>query len=237
MRVLFVIGVAACGNDAGIAAIDAAGVGGPPGSPRVTVHGPRANESFYPSQSATITWTATDEDTMFPCDVSVLGGASIATAVATTSGAMTSTSWSIGAAAPGMYQIQVTCKDSGGLVGSGLSGTFRVSAPPQMVAYSTIQALWNRSCNSSQCHDAVMPQEGLDLTSSASYAELVNKASAQCPSTKLVEPGMPERSYLVVKLQGSGACLIGSRMPKPPAMMTAAEIQQVRDWIFNGAIN
>ena len=234
---LLFIALAACGNDTGIAAIDAAGVGGPPGSPRVTVHGPRATESFYPSQTATIAWTATDEDAMFPCDVSVFGGASIATAVPTTSGVMTSSSWSINSATPGTYQIQVTCKDSGGLVGSGLSGTFGVSAPPQMVAYSTIQALWNRSCNSSQCHDAVMPQEGLDLTSSASYAELVDKASAQCPSTKLVEPGMPERSYLVAKLQGSGACFMGSRMPKPPAMMTAAEIQQVRDWIFNGATN
>ena len=234
MRYLIAL-LAACGNDVGLHAVDAAGVGGPPGSPAVVVHGPRFNESFYPTQTMTIAWTATDDDTpSFPCDVSVFGGAAIATAVATTSGTKMSTPWSISAAA-GTYQIQVQCTDAGGLVGSGVSGAFRISAPAQQVAYSQVQALWTRSCTSSQCHDATMPAEALALTASESYGELVGRASTQCPSTKLVEPGAPERSYLVKKLQGSGECFIGSRMPKPPDAFSEAEIQLVRDWIFNGA--
>lgn len=235
MRYLVAL-LAACGNDVGTPAIDAAGVGGPPGSPRIVVSGPRINESFYPTQTATITWTATDDDsTTFPCDVSVLGGAMIANDVATTSAAQASVPWSIGGLAPGSYQIQVQCTDAGGLTGSGLSGQFRISAPPQQVAYSQVQALWTRSCTSNQCHDASMPSQGLDLTPAASHGELVGKSGMDCPSYLLVEPGAPERSYLVMKLQGSGACFVGSRMPKPPESFTAAEIQLVRDWIFNGA--
>ena len=57
----FGVVVAGCGNDAGLAAVDAAGVGGPPGSPSVTVTAPRVSESLYPSQTATVTWTATDD--------------------------------------------------------------------------------------------------------------------------------------------------------------------------------
>ena len=86
-----------------------------------------------------------------------------------------------------------------------------------------------------ECHDATLPAEDLALTAAESYGALVGQASSQCPSTKLVEPGAPEASYLVKKLQGSGECFIGSRMPKPPETFSDAEIQLVRDWIFNGA--
>lgn len=66
--------------------------------------GPRLNESFYPTQTATTTWVATDDDSpSVTCDVAALSGESsipIASDVATTSGAMTSTAWMIFNGAP-----------------------------------------------------------------------------------------------------------------------------------------
>lgn len=239
LPIVSIVAVVGCGNDVGRDAVDAAGVGGPPGSPMIVISGPRHNESFYPAQSMTIVWTATDDDTpSFPCDVALRGGLSIASAVPTTSGTMTSTSWAVAGVPAGTYQIQVTCTEHSGLVGSGVSPAFSISAPPQVVAYSEIQSLLNRSCVAGQCHDAIMSQAGLDLTASASYGELVNNPSGSCTSYQLVEPTRPDRSYLVAKLVGSngGACFVGSRMPKAPEpALTAAEVQLVRDWIFNGA--
>ena len=58
LRLAIAVAVIGCGNDIGLPSIDAAGVGGPPGSPMVLVSGPRLDESFYPTQTATITWVA-----------------------------------------------------------------------------------------------------------------------------------------------------------------------------------
>ncbi len=229
-----------CGSDIGLSGIDAAGVGGPPGSPSVVVMGPRLNESFYPTQTATVTWVATDDDTpSFTCDVAALLGTSsipIASAVATTSATMTSTPWALSSAAVGTYRIQLSCTDKNNLTGLGLSAMFTVSAPPQAVDYATqVQPIWTASCTGMACHDATQSAEGLNLTAAASRVELINVTSGQCGAYKLVEPGFPERSYLVMKLQGSGPCLIGTKMPKAAQSLPANQIQLVRDWIFNGA--
>ena len=102
----------------------------------MTVSGPRANESFYPTQTIEIGWTAIDDDSaQIRCSVSAIGTAMIAVAsdVATTSGVAASTPWAIEGAAPGSYRIQVSCTDENGLTGVGISPTFHVSAPPQQV--------------------------------------------------------------------------------------------------------
>lgn len=246
MRTLFALAVTVvgCGNDVGLTPVDAAGVGGPPGSPGVTVMGPRLNEAFYPTQTATVTWVAIDDDSpSFTCDLAALAGTTsipipIASAVATSSGAMTSAPWAISGAAAGTYRVQVACTDANNLTGVGLSAMFTVSAPPQAVSYATqVQPIWTSTCTGNACHDAMVPAEGLNLTAAASYAELVGKPSSQCGAYQLVEPGAPERSYLVMKLQGSGPCLIGTRMPKAMTALTSDRLQLVRDWIFNGAPN
>jgi hypothetical protein len=146
--------------------------------------------------------------------------------------------WTLSGVAAGTYRARVACTDKNNLTGVGLGATFTVSAPPQDVHYATqLQPIWTATCTGSACHDATQPQSGLNLTASASFAELVNVASGDCPSEKLVEPGHPERSYLVQKLQGSGSCFIGTRMPKAAPALSTAQIQLVRDWIVNGAPN
>ena len=49
--------------------------------------------------------------------------------------------------------------------------------------------------------------------------------------------GQPDQSYLVWKLQGSGGCYSGSRMPKGASALSASNLQLIRDWIANGAPN
>ena len=203
--------------------------------------GPRLNESFYPTQTATITYVGTDEDSpSCTCDVDALLGTSvipIAMDLATSSAATTTTPWAINGAAPGSYRIRVSCTDANNLTGVGLSATFNVSAPPQQVDYATqIQPIWNANCTGMACHDATQSAEGLNLTAAASRAELIGVASSQCSANKRVDPGFPERSYVVIKLQGGGGtCIVGTKMPKATMGLPAAQIQLVRDWIYNGA--
>ena len=242
MRLIaLLMAVGACGNDVGRGEPDAAGVGGPPGSPVVTISTPRMNESFYPSQSVTAMWSAVDDDTpTITCDVSAVTGTSsiaIATPMAASGTAMSST-WSISGAAAGAYRIRVACTDANNLTGVGLSPQFFVSAPPQNVSFATqIQPLLTANCTGNACHDAMVPAEGLNLTAAASYGELVNKPSGQCSAYKLVEPTAPERSYVVMKLSAGGPCFIGTRMPKAAMALSSTQIQLVRDWIYNGAPN
>jgi hypothetical protein len=202
--------------------------------------GPRLNESFYPSQTATVTWVATDDDSpSFTCDVAALAGTTaipIAGDVASTSASAASTPWTLSGVTAGTYRVQVACTDNNNLTGLGLSAMFTISAAPQTVDYATqLQPIWTASCTGNACHDATQPAEGLNLTAAASRTELINVTSGQCGAYKLVEPGKPEGSYLVMKLQGSGPCLIGTRMPKATQSLPANQIQLVRDWIFNGA--
>jgi hypothetical protein len=241
MRRLLLV-LAACGNDrAPLADVDASLIDAPPpGTPIVMVTAPRAGEAFYMTQTVQVQWVAEDDGPTMSCDVSAsAGGSPIAIGtVAATSGQLASAQWSLTSVTPSpSYQVQVSCSDTTSLVGAGLSGTFAVTDPPQQVSFaSQLQPIFAR-CTSAACHDASFPQASLNLTPGNAYAALVGIASEECPATQLVSPSAPTDSYLVHKLQGSGPCFVGSKMPKPPSTISTAEIQLVRDWIANGAPN
>jgi hypothetical protein len=99
-----------------------------------------------------------------------------------------------------------------------------------------VQPLFQQSCVGGFCHDAVAPAKGLQLTgASASYLDMVDVFANQCPSTKLVDPGSPDTSYLMWKLEGTGPCFVGRRMPRGGAAFTSAKMSIVRAWIAQGA--
>ncbi len=83
------------------------------------------------------------------------------------------------------------------------------------------------------CHNgagAVLPGV-MDLSSeAASLAALVNAASIQDPAIDRVEPGQPDNSYLVHKIDGTAA----SQMP-PAGPLLQEEIDAIRQWILAGA--
>lgn len=55
-----------------------------------------------------------------------------------------------------------------------------------------------------------------------------------CGQLQIIEPGRPERSYLIDKLLGRDRCG-GSRMPLDRPAFSADEVQVVADWICLGA--
>jgi hypothetical protein len=75
---------------------------------------------------------------------------------------------------------------------------------------------------------------GLDLTSiSASFVGLVNVPASQNGALDRVEPGDPDNSYLIRKLEGTAA--VGNRMPLFGTPLDQDAIDAVREWVAGGA--
>jgi hypothetical protein len=84
------------------------------------------------------------------------------------------------------------------------------------------------------CHVGAGAPQGLRLDVGNSYALLVNVASAEVPGLLRVNPGNPDLSYLVQKIEGSAA--VGVRMPaNGPPYLPQDRIDLVRSWIAAGA--
>jgi hypothetical protein len=111
-------------------------------------------------------------------------------------------------------------------------------APPTVTFAQIQDTIFTPSCAVAGCHDAASATGNLVLTAGSSYAQLVNVQ----PSTPLaaqagllrVDPGHPDNSFLLVKLQGP-ALGEGSQMPLIGGPLPADQIQLVRDWILEGA--
>ncbi len=97
-----------------------------------------------------------------------------------------------------------------------------------------IEPMLVAGCTSMGCHGFPMPKEDLDLRVGAGYGDLVGVPAMQCNGRLRVEPGNPDESYLLDKLLGVDLCM-GTRMPKDPPPLTAAELDLVSRWICQGA--
>ena len=95
-------------------------------------------------------------------------------------------------------------------------------------------AIFNASCALGGCHDATA-SSGLDLRQGNAYNNLINVNSLQDPTIKRVVPTDATNSYLVIKIEGRQA--IGSRMPLNRSALSNAKIQNIKNWINNGADN
>ena len=82
------------------------------------------------------------------------------------------------------------------------------------------------------CHGGAAPSAGLNLEAASSYASLVGIASSQDGAQQLVNPGNPNASYLISKLEGTAAT--GNVMP-PSGGIPQPDIDMVRQWITDGA--
>lgn len=214
-------------------------------APTVAVTTPNGGESYYDNQPVTIAWLGGDpDDATLTYNVSAVGATTTAIQTITAPVGPAQVTWTPPrVTALTSFRIEVTAHDgaSPSLSATDRSdATFAISPPPQAVSFATqIQPIFNATCQGAQCHDASQPASGLNLTAGAAYAALVGVASTEAPCTayKRVAPGQPDQSYLIFKLQGSGACLSGSRMPKAMPALSPAQLQLFRDWIANGAPN
>ena len=85
------------------------------------------------------------------------------------------------------------------------------------------------SCGFSTCH-ALPGAAGFGVDGETLAEELIDQPAFQDPTVPLVDPGNPDGSYLLMKLEGA-AGIDGDPMPPPDGGMDAARVQLVRDWI------
>jgi hypothetical protein len=97
-----------------------------------------------------------------------------------------------------------------------------------------VQPIFTASCAVAACHSGSAPQSGMNLSSGSAYSQLVGVASVECSTLERVEPGSPDLSYLVQKIEGAGSCFTGQRMPVGGSL-DAAEIATIKGWITAGA--
>ncbi|MCA9772222.1 MAG: hypothetical protein KC466_07415, partial [Myxococcales bacterium] len=85
-----------------------------------------------------------------------------------------------------------------------------------------------------ECHAGGAAPLGLRLDEAVSYEQLVGVRSVQIPQLFRVDPGDPDASYLVQKVEGA-AGILGGRMPLERAALSAQQIAVIRQWIADGA--
>ena len=106
--------------------------------------------------------------------------------------------------------------------------------PDPTATFTRVQGeVFTVSCAVSGCHTGTAPASNLDLSATAAYASVVGVAAVQRAGLNRVEPGDPERSYLVKKMRGD-ADISGSRMP-PGGPYLEAQVRLVSDWVRRGA--
>ena len=91
--------------------------------------------------------------------------------------------------------------------------------------------IFTQSC--AGCHGGGSPSAGLSLAKDFIAANIIDKAAASKPEYKLVNPGSPDDSYIVMKLENRD--ITGSQMPLGGTPLSTEQIKKIRDWIAAGA--
>jgi methionine-rich copper-binding protein CopC len=105
---------------------------------------------------------------------------------------------------------------------------------PLTATFSSIQDnVFTPNCAISGCHSGATAPHGLRLDKGVSYSLLVNVPSDEVPSIDRVEPGDPDNSYIIQKLEGRAS--VGARMPFGGPYLSQDTIDVIRQWITDGA--
>lgn len=108
-----------------------------------------------------------------------------------------------------------------------------VAVVPTVSFGADIQPIFNLSCATARCH-ARTPAASLDLRAAASYAALFGVTSRNYPPAVRVVAGVPAASVLYGKVANTGQ--FGGKMP-PFGTLTAQQIELIRVWILEGALD
>lgn len=107
---------------------------------------------------------------------------------------------------------------------------------PAVPTFTGVQEqVFSRSCALSGCHIGASAPLGLDLSAGQAYGNIVGVRSLEVPDLFRVEPGAPDRSYLVKKVQGDPD-IVGARMPLGREPLGSEQIDLLREWIAAGAL-
>ena len=122
--------------------------------------------------------------------------------------------------------------------GGDFEASFSLAVPVSAATLDALQATtFTPNCAVSGCHTGPIGNSlpsGMDLSNAdASFANLVGVASLQEQTLSRVAAGDPNNSYLVQKVEGTAAS--GARMPLGGGVLDQALINDIRQWIANGA--
>ena len=107
--------------------------------------------------------------------------------------------------------------------------------PPPVVssAFGTIQTtIFTAICT--ECHGAGFGAAGLSLDEAGSFGNIVGVPSSQVPTLSRIEPGDPDNSYLVQKIQGIAA--FGGQMPLGGPPLSQEDMDLIIQWVADGAL-
>ena len=107
-----------------------------------------------------------------------------------------------------------------------------VGVPPGPTLARLSAEIFTPRCATSGCHSGTNPSRGLSLEEDRIARETI-EVESNGSDLKLVDPGNPEGSYLLLKVRGDDG-ISGSRMP-PSRPLSAEEIEKIRSWIASGA--
>lgn len=119
---------------------------------------------------------------------------------------------------------------SGGYGTDSSGGGTTVKTDPSFA--NDIQEIFNRrGCTGSSCHGSSV-QAGLDLRTGSAYSSVVNVSSSETSFLR-VKPNNPDSSYLIMKVEGIQT--VGGRMPLNLPALNSTDLQNLRNWINQGA--
>lgn len=149
-----------------------------------------------------------------------------------------SVDWDTSTAANGQVTLTAEAEDAAGNVATSSNIVVTVNNPVP-VSLADIQAtVFGPMC--SGCHSGPTSgnlPSGMNMsTANDSHAALVNQPSLQQGALDRVEPGDPDASYLIRKLEG-GPGITGGRMPQGGPFLDQATVDTIRQWISDGAPN
>ncbi|NNF66115.1 MAG: hypothetical protein HKM98_01250 [Gammaproteobacteria bacterium] len=140
--------------------------------------------------------------------------------------------WDSTTVADGTYLLRAEALDGAGNIANSdvVSITVQNLAGPQPT-WRWIQGnIFTPQCIS--CHRSGGIADFLWLDEASSYDQLVNSPTTEGGPPFRVQPGNPDNSSLVQRLEGT----LTPQMPLGGAPLPAAEIQAVRQWILDGAL-
>jgi hypothetical protein len=106
--------------------------------------------------------------------------------------------------------------------------------PDPTATFTRVQAeIFATSCAFSGCHAGVAPASGMDLSPAAAWTA-VHEQSVERSDLKRIQPGSPDRSYMVKKERGDPD-ISGSRMPLGGPYLTVTQQKLLTDWVLRGA--
>jgi hypothetical protein len=86
------------------------------------------------------------------------------------------------------------------------------------------------NCSTVGCHQGKFPTANLNMEPGQFPVTVIDVPSKEKPDLKIIEKGIPEKSYLFLKIQGSPE-IKGKRMPLHKNPLAAEDIQAIADWI------